>query len=98
MMGHAQYLRQAAHAKLWKATHPAQFADTLIVDSAIGQSEKADERYSAGSDLHELGHAVVLWLCCVLLAVIVPALALHITWVDVLTWLTDAADAIARIL
>lgn len=34
--------------------------------------------------LDDLGHAVVLWLCVVVLSVIVPALVFRITWADAL--------------
>ena len=51
-----------------------------IVDGDTGRNAKGDERFAVGTD--ELGHAVVLWLCCTLLAVMVPALVLGVSWAD----------------
>jgi len=88
------HLRQRLHAVAFKATHPAEFSDTLIVDGDTGQRTKGDERFAAGST--ELGHAVVVWLCCTFLAVLIPALVLGVSWTDLIAWLAAAGDAIAR--
>lgn len=40
-----------------------------------------------------LGHAVVLWLCVVVLAVIVPALVFRITWADAMQLLAVIGGA-----
>ena len=44
--------------------------------------------------LDDLGHAVVLWLCVVVLAVMVPALVFRITWADAVQLLAVVGDAI----
>lgn len=43
--------------------------------------------------LDDLGHAVVLWLCVVVLCVMVPALAFRVTWADALQLLAVIGGA-----
>jgi len=74
------------------ASH-AEFHDTLIVDGSTGAPAKRPSLDSC-IDIHELGHALVLWISSVALAVMLPALVLGMTWVDVIEFL----DLIGRAL
>lgn len=95
------HLRQQLRATAVRATRPADFSDTLIVDGDTGKPhatrpQKADERYMASADdINEIGHLIVLWVCSVLLAILVPALVLQITWGDVADWLELLRHAIS---
>lgn len=82
--------------------HHSGFDDTLIVDGEADKPHhtvrpvKADERYMASSDdINEIGHLIVLWVCSVLLAILIPAIVLQVSWADVMAWLEMLGNAIA---
>lgn len=88
------HLRQRMHAAAFRATHPAEFSDTLIVDGETGTKTKADERYAASIDGISL--AVVVWLIAVVLIVALSALVIGADWADAIAWLSDAGDTLMR--
>ena len=98
------HLRQALRARCVQLCDHRRHddgPDTLIVDGDTGKPHavrgtKADERFMASSDdINEIGHLIVLWVCSVLLAILVPAIVLQVSWADVLAWLEMLGNAIA---
>ena len=67
---------------------PRKRSPSLSADSPDGTSNQGREHPDSQSfplgRMNDLGHAVVLWLCVVVLAVMVPALVFRITWADAL--------------
>ena len=55
--------------------------------------DQSDSQSFPMARLDDLGHAVVLWLCVVVLAVMVPALVFRITWADALQLLAMIGGA-----
>ena len=49
--------------------------------------DQSDSQSFPMARIDDLGHAVVLWLCVVVLCVMVPALVFRITWADALQML-----------
>lgn len=88
------HLRQRMHAAAFRATHPAEFSDTLIVDGDTGTKPKADERYAASIDGISL--AVIVWLITVVAVVAITALIIGADWADVIGWLSDAGDTLMQ--
>lgn len=55
--------------------------------------DQSDSQSFPMARLDDLGHAVVLWLCVVVLCVMVPALVFRITWADALQLLAMIGGA-----
>lgn len=77
---------------------PRKRSPILSADSPDGTSNQGREHPESQSfplaRLDDLGHSVVLWLCAVVLAVMVPALIAGITWGDVLSLLSAIGNAV----
>ena len=58
----------------------------------VDRDQDASQSFPLGR-MNDLGHAVVLWLCVVVLAVMVPALMFRITWADALQLLAVIGGA-----
>ena len=76
---------------------PRKRSPILSADSPDGTSNQGREHPDSQSfplgRMNDLGHAVVLWLCVVVLAVMVPALMFRITWADALQLLAMIGGA-----
>lgn len=59
----------------------ARCARPELCSGHVDRDQDASQSFPPGR-MNDLGHAVALWLCVVVLCVMVPALAFRVTWAD----------------